>query len=304
MSSNPVIEFFLRVLTLNSSFNWDYVWTYFFSPLILQGIIITLLLAVLAQAVGSLIGLLLYFLRRSRLGVLRGFANVYIAVFRGTPLLVQILFIWSFMPYVGVARPLIQTHLFEHLGFTNTILLDAFLAGFLGLALNEGAYMAEIVRAGIDSIDIGQMEAAKSLGMTSALAMRRIVLPQALRVIVPPLGNEFNSMLKNTSLVFVIGVADLLGAAQARGTTFGAPLEFLFLASIWYLILTIAWGFIQAAIERRLNASNLEQLPPSERSWWKRALGIGKPVPVPGLPGGAGLVPVIPPKHHDETGVR
>ncbi len=297
MSSNPIVESLLKIFTVNGSFNWDYVWSYFFSPLILQGLIITIILAVMSQAAGTLIGLFLYFLRRSNWRVVRALATIYITVFRGTPLLVQILFIWSFLPYVNLARPLIQTHLFEHMGFSNSIPLDSFLSGFLALALNEGAYMAEIVRAGIDSIDVGQLEAAKTLGMTYGLAMRRIVLPQALRVIVPPLGNEFNSMLKNTSLVFVIGVADLLGAAQARGTSFGAPLEFLFLASVWYLILTAIWGFIQAAIERKLNASELEQLPPEERSWWQRAFGLGKRVPVAVGPGATVDAPQVPADH-------
>ena len=297
MSSNPIVEFLHNVLTLNGSFNWNYVWDYFFSPLILQGIIITIVLAVMSQVVGSLIGLLLYFLRRSNSRILRSLANIYITLFRGTPLLVQILFIYTFLPYTGLARPLIQTRLFTHLGFSNQIPLDAFLCGFLALALNEGAYMAEVVRAGIDSIDVGQLEAARSLGMTYGLAMRRIILPQALRVIVPPLGNEFNSMLKNTSLLYVIGVAELLGAAQARGTSFGAPLEFLFVASVWYLIMTTIWGFIQAAIERKLNASNLEQLPPEARSWWKRAFGFGAPVPVPVAPGSTLEVPQIPADH-------
>ena len=156
-------------------------------------------------------------------------------------------FSWDpFLPYIHLAQPLIATQLFRHLGFTNQIPLDGFLSGCLALALNEGAYMAEIARAGIDSIESGQMEAAKSLGMTYGLAMRRIVLPQALRVIVPPL-NEFNSMLKSSSLVSVISVADLLEIAQTRASSLAAPLELLTVAAIWYLILTTISGLIQFA---------------------------------------------------------
>jgi polar amino acid transport system permease protein len=280
MSSNPIIHFLQQVVTLNGTYTWSYVWGYFFAPDILQGVLITIVLSVFAQFVGSLIGLFLYFLRRSKQGWLRALAIGYITVFRGTPLLVQILFLYSFLPYVHLARPLINTNLFQHLGFSNQIPLDAFLAGAIALALNEGAYMAEIVRAGIDSIDVGQLEAARSLGMTYGLAMRRIVLPQALRVIVPPLGNEFNSMLKSSSLVSVISVAEITETAQARASSLAAPLELLTVAAIWYLILTSIWGLIQFRIERRLNASNIEPGLRELRAslpWWRRSIGFNLP---------------------------
>jgi polar amino acid transport system permease protein len=274
MLSNPILHFLQQVLSLNGTYTWAYVGQYFFAPDVLQGVLITIILSVFAQIVGSLIGLLLYFLRRSQYGWMRALAIAYITVFRGTPLLVQILFLYSFLPYVHLAQLLIATKFFAHLGFSNQIPLDAFLSGALALALNEGAYMAEIVRAGIDSIDTGQLEAAKSLGMTYGLAMRRIVLPQALRVIVPPLGNEFNSMLKSSSLVSVISVADLLETTQARASSLAAPLELLTVAAIWYLILTSIWGLIQARIERQLNASNLDPALATV-PWWRRSVGFG-----------------------------
>jgi polar amino acid transport system permease protein len=277
MSSNPILHFLQQVVTLNGTYHWSYVWDNFFASYVLQGVVITVIISVFAQVVGSLIGLLLYFVRRSKYRVLRSLAIVYITVFRGTPLLVQILFLYEFLPYVNLARPLIATNLFTNLGFTNQIPLDAFLAGSLALALNEGAYMAEIARAGIDSIDVGQLEAARSLGMTYGLAMRRIVLPQALRVIVPPLGNEFNSMLKSSSLVSVIGVAELLEVTLARASSLFAPLELLTVAAIWYLILTTIWGLIQARIERRLNASNIDPGLSTTAPWWKRSFGFGMP---------------------------
>lgn len=272
---NPILQFFQNIVTLRGTYDWNTVFTFLFYPDILQGIIITVLLAVLAQFIGALIGLLLYFTRRSSNGVLRGIGELYVWFFRGTPLLVQILFLNAFLPYIGLARPLIQTHFFRNLGFQQDIPLDAFIAGLAALSLNEGAYMAEIMRAGIDSIDLGQLEAAKSLGMTYWLGMRRIVLPQALRVIIPPLGNEFNSMLKNTSLVSAISVAELLEAAQAHAFSQFRPLELLTVASIWYLVLTTIWTLIQRQLERKINTSNLDPALTGGGSWWKRMIGFG-----------------------------
>ena len=282
-----ILNFLLAIVTIGNTFNWDYVWTFLFSIYFVQGAIVTLVMAVIAQAAGFVIGLILYFMRRSRQPVLRRFVEGYIWIFRGTPLLVQILFIYALMPHLGIARPLINTHIFAHLGFREETPFDAFIAALLALALNEGAYMAEIVRAGIDSIDVGQLEAAKSLGMTYGLAMRRVVLPQALRIIIPPLGNEFNSMLKSTSLAYTIGVFELYSVAYTLGNSFARVLELAVVGAIWYLAMTTIWGFIQSIIERRLNASSLDMIP-GDRSWTRRAFGLGRvfggpelPVPVP-----------------------
>ena len=122
----------------------------------------------------------------------------------------------------------------------------------IGLALNESAYMAEIVRAGILSVDVGQMEAAKALGMTYRKAMRRIVLPQAARIIIPPLGNEFNNMLKTTSLLVIIGVGELYVTFSRLNGTLFAPFELFLACAVWFLLLTTIWSFIQGWIERRL----------------------------------------------------
>src|SRR5439155_20597279 len=121
----------------------------------------------------------------------------------------------------------------------------AIVGGILALGINEGAYMREIVRAGIDSIDKGQMEAAKSLGMRNGLAMRRIVLPQAARVIIPPLGNEFNNMLKTTSLVAFIGVTELFQNAEIGYSESFKPVEYFAAVAFWYLVLTSVWSVIQ-----------------------------------------------------------
>ena len=136
--------------------------------------------------------------------------------------------------------------------FGFAVIPGAVQAGIVALGLNEGAYMTEIVRAGIISVDPGQMEAAKSLGMTYGKAMRRIVLPQAARVIIPPLGNEFNNMLKTTSLLVIISVPELYVVFSRKQGNFFAPFEFFLAAAVWYLLLTTIWGVIQAWIERRL----------------------------------------------------
>ena len=277
----PILNFFQQILTLNGTFDWSYVQGFLFDSSILQGVLITIILSVLAQLFGSLIGLGLYFLRRSRWTPLRVLGNAYVGFFRGTPLLVQLLFLSEFIADIHLARPLIATHIFQNLGFTIQVPVDEFFAALLALALNEGAYMAEIVRAGIDSIDVGQLEAARSLGMTYGMAMRRIVLPQAMRVIIPPLGNEFNSMLKSSSLASVIAVFELLKVAQDRATLTGAVLELLVVAALWYLALTTVWGVIQGIIERRLGASTREPGRPDERRWWQRNFGWARTLPVP-----------------------
>ncbi|HEY1389724.1 MAG TPA: amino acid ABC transporter permease [Ktedonobacterales bacterium] len=280
-----ILQWLQNFVTLNGSFNWGYVWKYELSAAIIQGVILTIILAVLAQFLGTLIGLLLYFMSRSRWRAIRGISAIYVWFFRGTPLLVQIIFFFQLIPYLGLVRPLRSVDFFAQIGFTHfsTIFLDSFLAALLALSVNEGAYMAEIVRAGIGAIDAGQFEAAKSLGMTYRLAMRRIILPQAFRVIIPPLGNEFNNMLKNTSLATAAGLYELLGTAQAIGGPLFAPLELLVVVSFWYLLMTTIWGIIQSYIERRLGASEIE---PGVKgaNWWQRMVGMGNrevgPLPV------------------------
>jgi polar amino acid transport system permease protein len=280
-----ILQWLQSVITLNHSFNWAYVSKYLFSAAIIQGVILTIILAVVAQFLGTMIGLLLYFMGRSRWRVLRVISAFYVWFFRGTPLLVQVLFIYFIIPYLGWVRPLRAFDLFTMIGFTHgvgPIFLDSFLAALIAFSLNEGAYMSEIVRAGIDAIDTGQLEAAKSLGMTYPLAMRRIVLPQAFRIIIPPLGNEFNNMLKNTSLAYAAGLYELLNTSLSIGGPLFAVPELLVVASLWYLLMTTIWGFIQSYIERRLNAASIE---PSvkQANWWQRVVGMGQHGPAPVL---------------------
>ena len=223
--------------------DWHVIWQQVFHPhsILFHVLWATVYISVVSQVLGVLLGLLAALARMSRFAPLRWISAVYVWIFRGTPLLVQIFYI-----YFAFAWPTL------HFGFWTVT--DAAIAGIVALSINEGAYMREIIRAGIDSVDRGQMEAAKSVGMTYGKAMRRIILPQAERVIVPPLGNEFNNMMKNTSLVYTIGVFELFAYAEQNYSQFFIADYFLAIA-VWYLILTTVWAFIQALIERRLTVS-------------------------------------------------
>lgn len=226
---------------------WKYVWppTAFQNPLIRNGIISTILVSIVAQTLGVVFGLIAALGKMSKFPAFRWLAEAYIWYFRGTPLLVQMaLLFFGF----GV------THIYDFpdIQFGFITITGAIQAGTLALAINEGAYMAEIIRAGIEAIDPGQMEAAKSLGMSYGMAMRRIILPQAAKVIVPPLGNEFNNMMKTTSLMEVISGAELFYAFSQLNATLFKPFELFIAASIYYLEMTTIWSFIQARIEAGL----------------------------------------------------
>ena len=226
---------------------WNYVWplTALQNPLIRNGLIATVLVSIIAQALGVIFGLLAALGKMSKFSGFRWLAEVYIWYFRGTPLLVQMVLL-----YYGLG----VTHIYDFpdIIFGIVTITGAIQAGTLALAINEGAYMAEIIRAGIESIDLGQMEAAKSLGMGYGLAMRRIVLPQAAKVIIPPLGNEFNNMMKTTSLMEIISAGDLFFAFNQINARVFKPFELFIAASLYYLFLTTIWSFIQARIESGL----------------------------------------------------
>ncbi len=232
-------------------FDWSiffyYIWppTAFQDPLIRAGLIVTIVVSIIAQALGVLFGLMAALGKLSRFAGLRWLAEGYIWYFRGTPLLVQMALL-----YFGLG----VTHIYDFPAITLGILTisGAIQAGTLALAVNEGAYMSEIIRAGIESIDPGQMEAAKSLGMSYGLTMRRIILPQAARVIIPPLGNEFNNMMKTTSLMQIISASELFFAFSQINARVFKPFELFIAASLYYLFLTTIWSFIQSRIEARL----------------------------------------------------
>jgi polar amino acid transport system permease protein len=225
---------------------------YLFSPLILQGLRATVILAVLSQATGIVLGVVFAVMRLSKNAVASWVAGAYIWFFRGTPVLVQLFFWYNGVPSVwkriDVTVPFLHTTLYSA---RMVDFMTPFMAAFLGLALNEGAYMAEIVRAGILSVDEGQVEAAQALGMTPLLTMRRIVLPQAMRVIVPPTGNEFISMLKTTSLASAITYGELLRRSSDIYSTNLQVVPLLVVASLWYLVLTTVATGGQYLLERR-----------------------------------------------------
>ena len=251
-------------------YDWDIFFRSIFAPdgLIIRGVLLTVSIAVVSQIIGVTLGTVAALARMSRRLPVRSIGGFYVWFFRGTPLLVQIAFIYFGLGVTGIYR----WPDFVIPG-TDFVIEGAWQAGIFALGINEGAYMSEIVRAGILSIDRGQMEAARSLGMTYGLAMRRIVLPQAARIIVPPLGNEFNNMLKTTSLLVVISVPELYVAFSQKngsGSTSFHPFELFLAAAVWYLALTTIWGIIQARIERRFSRGAGAD---SELGWRDRLIG-------------------------------
>jgi len=253
----------IKSVATNPRFEWHVVRQYFTNSAILAGLRITLELTVIAMAMGIVIGVVLAVMRRSPVPVVSGTAWAYIWFFRGTPVLVQLLF-WEFIsalyPKIVLGIPFIGVTFYH--GNANA-LITAFTAAALGLGLNEGAYMAEIVRAGILSVEEGQTEAAQSLGMSRLKTMRLIVLPQAMKVIIPPTGNETISMLKTTSLASVISVRDLLFNAQIIYARTFKTIPLLIVASIWYLIVTSILTFGQYYLERYFGKGTSRSLPPT-----------------------------------------
>ena len=243
-----------------AAFDWHTLWQRLFhvDGAFGRALFATVYISVVAQVLGVVLGLLAALMRMSRLRLPRLLSGLYVWFFRGTPVIVQIFFM-----YLGVNILVGHALIPNELNFGVFTLGGAALAGILALGINEGAYMREIIRAGIDAIDRGQMEAARSVGMTQTLAMRRVVLPQAARVIVPPLGNEFNNMLKTSSLVFFIGAQELFGNADIFYSQQFKPVETFFAVALWYLVLTTIWTFVQTWIERRLAVSDRDADEPS-----------------------------------------
>jgi polar amino acid transport system permease protein len=266
----------VRSVISNPRFQWHVVGQYLFDSRILHGVLVTIELTVIAMVIGIVLGIVLAVMRLSPNPLVSGASWLYIYVFRGTPLLVQLLF-WEFIsalyPKVALGIPFGPS--FIHVN-ANT-LITPFAAAILGLALNEGAYMAEIVRAGIISVDEGQTEAALSIGMSRIQTMRRIVLPQAMRVIVPPTGNETISMLKNTALVSVIGYAELLFEAQQIYAATYQTIPLLIVASIWYLAMTSVLYVGQHFIERHFGRGFSRDRRGEMRARWLSFRGAGAP---------------------------
>ncbi|MFE7846679.1 amino acid ABC transporter permease [Microbacterium sp. NPDC057407] len=242
---------FLLAFAQNPNIDWPTVGEYLFAPLTLQGLATTIYLTVAAMTIGLAGGIVVAIMRLSPNPVLRVVSGLFVWVFRGTPVLLQLIFwgfIGAFIPKIVVGIPFTSI---EFWSVSTSDLIPATVAALLALGLNEMAYASEIVRAGITSVDHGQTEAAHSLGMTPGRTMRRIILPQAMRVIVPPMGNEVITMLKTTALVSVIAGRDLMSNLQAAYAQNFKIIPLLVVAAIWYLVLTSILAVPQAWLERR-----------------------------------------------------
>jgi polar amino acid transport system permease protein len=252
----------IHSLVTNPRWEWDFVRGYFTYDAVISGIRLTLELTVLAMALGLGLGIVLAVMRLSPNPVLASTAWGYTWFFRGTPVIVQLIF-WGFIAQIYPRLSLGIPFGPEFVSADSNRVVTTFVAAVIGLGLNEAAYMSEIVRAGLISVDHGQTEAAQALGMRRLQIMRRIVLPQAMRVIIPPTGNETISMLKTTSLVAFIGLQELLGTVQLiYGANF-KQIPLLAVASLWYLIMTSVLSVGQYYIERRYARGASRALPPT-----------------------------------------
>ena len=258
-------------MATNKRFQWSVVRHYFTSSPVLHGLVVTLELTATSMAIGIALGIVMAVMRLSPNPLVSGASWLYIWFFRGTPVLVQIIF-WNFIgalyPHFGIGIPLGPQ--FTHIDVASHI--TPFAAGMLALGLNEGAYMSEIVRAGIISVDEGQTDAGQALGMTRLQTMRRIVLPQAMRVIVPPTGNETISMLKTSSLASVLALPELLYASQLIYAVNYRTIQLLIVASIWYLIVTTVLSFGQYYVERYFGRGASRELPDTPLQRLRRSL--------------------------------
>jgi polar amino acid transport system permease protein len=272
-----------RSVATNPRFEWNIVGDYFFSSQVTHGLVVTIELTVIAMVIGIALGIVLAIMRLSPNPLVSGASFTYIWFFRGTPLLVQLLF-WNFIsalyPKFSLGIPFGP----ELTTIDANSLITPFVAAILGLGLNEAAYMAEIVRAGLLSVDEGQTEASQALGLTRLQTIRRIVLPQAMRVIIPPTGNETISMLKNTALVSVIAYTELLYSVQLIYAANYKQIPLLLVASLWYLIVTTVLSIGQYYVERHYGRGTAREqaLTPWQRL--RRNLFTAGHAPVPEVP--------------------
>ena len=239
----------------NEAFGWSIYFQYLFDTRIATAALHTIAITILAMVIGVVGGAALAVMRMSPNPVLGGVSWVFLWLFRGTPIYVQLVF-W------GLLSALYQS---INLGFTEisltAVLTNAFLLAVLGLGLNEAAYMAEIVRSGISSVPEGQKEACKALGMGWWMTMRRTVLPQAMRIIIPPTGNEFISLLKTSSLVVAIPyTAEIFGRATDISAALFEPIPLLMVAATWYLVITSLLMVAQYFLERRFERGATREL--------------------------------------------
>jgi polar amino acid transport system permease protein len=276
----------VQLFVTNERFGWGTVAKYLFSIDVMRGLGMTLVLTVIAMVLGIVLGVVLAICRISKNPVLRGTAAAYIWFFRGTPLLVQLIFFYNLsalVPELSLGIPFGPAFLSVE---TNTV-VTPMLVAILGLGLHEAAYMAEIIRGGLLSVDPGQREAGASVGMSGARIMRRIVLPQAMRFIIPPTGNQVISMTKATSLVSVIAMSDLFYTVQSIYNRNFQTIPLLLVAVIWYLIMTTLLNIGQSFIEKRFSRSAKQE----DNSLWSFLTRRGGK-PAPAVPSPTGSMPV------------
>jgi len=241
------------VLT-NPNFKWNVVARYFTHETILRGLMLTIFLTIASMVIGTLLGLVLAIMRSSSIKPIAATAGVYITLFRGTPVLVQLIFwfnIAALYPNLTIGVPFTDMSTAVDIN----ALMAPITAALIGLSLNEAAYMAEIVRGGFLSVGKGQIEAADSLGMSGSMKMRKVIIPQAMPSIIPATGNQFIGMFKETSLVSVLGVAELLQSAQLIYARTYETIPLLIVASLWYLVMTLALSYPQSLLEKKYSRS-------------------------------------------------
>jgi polar amino acid transport system permease protein len=249
------------VFATNPNMDWPTVGAYLFAELTIRGLMVTLYLTVVSMMIGLVGGTVVAIMTLSHNPVLRAVATTYVTIFRGIPVLVQIIFwgfIGAFFPAVTIGVPFTDVVFFSS---PTSALINSTTAAILALGLNEAAYASEIVRAGIQSVDSGQREASSALGMNRATTMQRIILPQAMRVVVPPMGNEVISLLKTSALVSVIAGNDLMTNLQQVYAQNYKVIPLLVVASVWYLIVTTLLSMGQSQLEKRFGRGVTSSLP-------------------------------------------
>ena len=258
----------LAVSMANAKLDWGVVGEYLTYPAILHGILIAIVLTVVAMIIGIVMGVITAIMRVSKNPVTAGVAWLYVWIFRGTPVYLQLLMWFN----VALIFPMVWV---VGLGPVRTIdIVTPLVAAAIGLGLNQGSYTSEVVRSGILSVDEGQTEAATAIGMTRLRLMRRIVLPQAMRVIIPPLGNEVIGMLKTTSLASAIGVTEILSEAQHIYFVNSRIMELLIVCAIWYLAVVSLLSIGQFYLERTFaKGSSSRALPPTPMQRLQYILG-------------------------------
>nr|WP_245572631.1 amino acid ABC transporter permease [Actinokineospora enzanensis] len=268
-----------HALVTNPAFQWDAFGYWFFRPVVLEGLVLTLELTGLAAVFGLLGGIVLALMRLSRNPVLRAVSWGYVWIFRSIPLIVLLLFlanVTALYSTLSLGIPFGPSFV----EFSANDLLSFFVVAVLGLSLNEAAYAAEIVRSGIISVDQGQLEAASALGLPKWRQYRRIILPQATRAIIPSYANQLIGLLKGTSVVYITSLLELFGVVQTQASTnSGQIIPLLMVGTVWYVILTSLLSVVQYYVERHFSRGALRTVPPTPFQRFRarlRAVGVAR----------------------------